>query len=226
MDERAHQKVIHEPCPKCGSKDNLGRYPDGHAYCFGESCDYYEHGNSNSTRFVPQSSTKGLIMGGRYKPLTKRGISLDTCRFFGYQVKTTASGTTIHLAPYFNNDNELIAQQIRKKGHDFSFVGDTSSLGLWGKQCWTSGKYIVITEGQLDTMSVAEINNCKYPVVSIANGVGSACKSISKDLEWLLGNFQEIVLMFDNDPQGKSSARKAAELFPPGRCKMAEVAKL
>ena len=223
MDERAHQKVIHEPCPKCGSKDNLGRYPDGHAYCFGESCDYYEHSDSNSARFVPQPTTKGLIMGGCYKPLTKRGISIDTCRFFGYQVKTTASGTTIHLAPYFNCNKELIAQQIRKKGHDFSFVGDTSSLGLWGKQCWTSGKYIVITEGQLDAMSVAEINNCKYPVVSIANGVGSACKSISKDLEWLLANFQEIVLMFDNDPQGKNSARKAAELFPPGRCKIASL---
>ena len=32
----------HEPCPKCGSKDNLSRYDDGHAYCFG--CDYYENG--------------------------------------------------------------------------------------------------------------------------------------------------------------------------------------
>lgn len=32
--------VGHEPCPKCGSKDNLGRYADGGAFCFG--CGYVE----------------------------------------------------------------------------------------------------------------------------------------------------------------------------------------
>ena len=24
--------IQHEPCPKCGSRDNLARYTDGHAY--------------------------------------------------------------------------------------------------------------------------------------------------------------------------------------------------
>lgn len=32
--------VKHEPCPKCGSRDNLGRYADGSAWCFG--CGYIE----------------------------------------------------------------------------------------------------------------------------------------------------------------------------------------
>ncbi len=30
----------HEPCPKCGSRDNLGRFSDGGAFCFG--CHYVE----------------------------------------------------------------------------------------------------------------------------------------------------------------------------------------
>lgn len=30
----------HEPCPKCKSRDNLARYSDGHAWCFG--CGYKE----------------------------------------------------------------------------------------------------------------------------------------------------------------------------------------
>ena len=34
--------VQHEPCPSCGSKNNLARYDDGHAVCFGMSCDHYE----------------------------------------------------------------------------------------------------------------------------------------------------------------------------------------
>lgn len=31
--------VGHKPCPKCGSKDNVYRYPDGHEFCFGR-CGY------------------------------------------------------------------------------------------------------------------------------------------------------------------------------------------
>ena len=36
--------VSHEPCPECGSRDNLARYSDGHGYCFG--CGYYEKAES------------------------------------------------------------------------------------------------------------------------------------------------------------------------------------
>lgn len=32
--------VNHEACPKCGSRNNLGRYDDGSAWCFG--CHYHE----------------------------------------------------------------------------------------------------------------------------------------------------------------------------------------
>lgn len=32
--------LAHEPCPKCGSKDNLARFDDGHGWCFG--CNHYE----------------------------------------------------------------------------------------------------------------------------------------------------------------------------------------
>ena len=37
----------HEPCTKCGSRDNLARYSDGSCYCFG--CGYTERAN----RYVP-----------------------------------------------------------------------------------------------------------------------------------------------------------------------------
>ena len=40
----------HEPCPKCGSKDNLGRYDDGSAYCFG--CGY----TTGSSHYVPKNN--------------------------------------------------------------------------------------------------------------------------------------------------------------------------
>ena len=41
----------HESCPQCGSKDNLGRYTDGHAWCFG--CGYYE-----PAKWMPSTKTE------------------------------------------------------------------------------------------------------------------------------------------------------------------------
>ena len=37
--------IRHQPCPKCGSRDNLGVYSDGSCYCFG--CGYSKRGTSN-----------------------------------------------------------------------------------------------------------------------------------------------------------------------------------
>ena len=123
------QGVTHEPCPKCGSKDNLGRYPDGHAYCFGDSCSYYEHGNDSAPiQDIPKSN--GVFKQGVYESLSKRGISEETCRFFKYQVNYD-NNKKVHIAPYFDKDNKLIAQQLRTKDKDFPILGETRDLGLW-----------------------------------------------------------------------------------------------
>lgn len=39
MNDGASEYLYHEACPKCGSKDNVGVYNDGHKWCFG--CGYY-----------------------------------------------------------------------------------------------------------------------------------------------------------------------------------------
>ena len=91
------QFVAHEPCPSCGSRDNLARYDDGHAYCFG--CQYYEKGtemrhenaqveitepDGKESVIVPlpqegSAKQKGLLPQGETKALRKRGINEDTC---------------------------------------------------------------------------------------------------------------------------------------------------
>ena len=43
------QFLHHEPCNNCGSRNNLGRYSDGSAWCFG--CGYHER----ATHYVPKS---------------------------------------------------------------------------------------------------------------------------------------------------------------------------
>ena len=41
--------IGHEPCPRCGSRDNLARYSDGGGYCFG--CQY----TIRATHYVPDT---------------------------------------------------------------------------------------------------------------------------------------------------------------------------
>ena len=61
----------HEPCPACGSKDNLARYQSGSAHCFG--CDYHEHNDGSTT-----ISTSILKIPGESKMDIARKISLST----------------------------------------------------------------------------------------------------------------------------------------------------
>ena len=207
-----------EPCPECGSKDNLGRYDDGHGYCFG--CGYYEHGDSSPSTNHKTARSDYTPVKGTAQALGKRGISEETCRKYGYTIGES-EGKRCHIAD-FRREGRTVGQKIRFVNKDFRTYGDCS--GLWGKHLWSTGKKIVITEGEIDALSVAEAQNCKWPVVSIPNGVGSAVKTVAKELEWLLG-FDEIILMFDTDNQGQDAASKVAELLPPGRCKIARTPK-
>jgi twinkle protein len=214
----------HEPCPSCGSKDNLARYDDGHAFCFSIDCDHYEHSNSGST-VIPTNKlqkNRGAFtpIGGEFKELPKRKISESTTRKFGYKIGTY-EGQSAHLASFIT-DGVVVGQKIRLKDKVFRTIGDCSDL--WGKHLWSSGKKICITTGELDALSIAEAQNCQWPVVSIPSGDKSAKKVVAKNLEWLLG-FDETILMFDMDKSGQKAATEVAELFPPGRCKIARLGK-
>ena len=81
---------------------------------------------------------------------------------------------------------------------------------------------IVITEGEIDALSVSKVQNNKYPVVSVPSGATSAKKYIKKELEWL-SKFENIVLMFDNDEAGKSASIECANILPVKKVKIASL---
>ena len=214
--------IGHEPCPSCGSTDNLARYDDGHAFCFSFDCTHYEHGTTgtNNISVVSNNSNMYSSIMGAFESLPARNISEETCKKYSYS-KGEYQGAKCQIASFYQG-GVIVGQKIRLKNKDFRTLGDCS--GLWGKHLWSTGKKIVITEGEIDALSVAESQNCKYPVVSIPNGVSSAKKAIAKDLKWLLG-FEEIILMFDMDTQGQKAATEVAEFFPVGKCKIAKLGK-
>jgi twinkle protein len=93
---------------------------------------------------------------------------------------------------------------------------------LFGQQLFNGGKYVTITEGEVDALSVYQMLGSKYPVVSIKNGVSSALKDIKKSYDWL-DKFESIVLNFDNDEVGREASKKVAELFQPGKVKIVKL---
>ena len=72
----------------------------------------------------------------------------------------------------------------------------------------------------LIVLSISQIQKHRYPICSIPSGVGSAKKFILKELQWL-SKFEEIILCFDNDEVGISTARDCASILPVRKCKIA-----
>ncbi|MBN9346629.1 MAG: toprim domain-containing protein [Devosia sp.] len=211
-----------EPCPECGSRDNLARYSDGHGYCFG--CGYRERGDgSGANPITTKRTSMEDAIDGEFKPLAKRAISEETCRKFGYTVGTKRDGTTVQIAPYYDADGNVVAQKTRDADKNFSVIGSLKTALLFGQNLWPSGgRRVTVIEGEIDTMSVSQVQGNKWPVVGIPNGAQGAKKALARQLEWL-NTFEEIVLMFDMDEPGQEAARECAPLFPAGKAKIASL---
>ncbi|WEM05512.1 DNA primase/helicase [Ralstonia phage BOESR1] len=163
------------------------------------------------------------LITGDYRPLLKRKLTEDACKKYGYQIGEY-KGKVVQIAPYFDSSGVIVAQKIRDADKGFTVVGDSKAIGglLFGSQLWSSGKKIVVTEGEIDAMSVSQAQGLKWPVVSVPNGALGAKKALSKNLEYLNG-FEEVILMFDADEPGRKAAEECAELFAPGKCKIASL---
>lgn len=163
------------------------------------------------------------LLDGEIKALAKRGITEETCRKFGYKVGTYSDGRHVQIAPYQTADGEVVAQKIRFANKDFKFLGETKKAGLFGQHLWRDGgKMIVVTEGEIDALSVSQLQSNKWPVVSIPNGAQGAAKSVAGALEWL-NKFEKVVIMFDGDKPGREAAKEVAAILPPGKAFIATI---
>lgn len=163
-----------------------------------------------------------LIQDGEAKTLGKRKITLETTKRWGYQVGKFKD-RPVQIANYKDNDGNTVAQKIRFPNKDFLFIGDTKAAGLYGQWLWRDGgKRVVVTEGELDALSVSQVIGKTWPVVSVPTGSKGAKKAIQKELEWLC-KFDSVILMFDNDDAGRTAMKECAALFPAGKAKIASL---
>lgn len=219
--------VGHGPCEKCGSSDANAQYDDGHHFCY--SCSAYTPAPGDSEPSTHATGKpSGAMQRGEVCALPARGISEETCRKWGYAVGEVAHPKTkeigkCQIATYRDATGRPVAQKLRWKDKTFQTVGDFKHVGLYGQHLWRDGgKMVVVTEGEIDALTVSQLQSNKWPVVSIPGGAQSGKKHLSKNLEWLLG-FDTVVLLFDDDEPGRDAAQECAVLFPPGRCKVGRI---
>ncbi len=214
-----------QPCPKCRengedtSGDNLINFGEGRgAHCF--ACGYHVHGEGMEKRTPSPDLKRPLI--GKVMGLNHRHIDLRTTALYDYRV-ALVNGVIKEVANYYL-EGKIVAQHIRGPKKSFMWRGNTDNLPLFGQWLWSGkGKRIVVTEGEIDCLSVSLMWQNKWPVVSLPNGIQSGEKYIRLNAEFLSG-YDEIVLCFDNDEAGRAGAEKCAELLPPGKVRIARTA--
>ncbi len=208
----------HESCPDCESSDALGIFSDGHTFCF--KCKKYKKDGEVAPVPARARGERPLVEDGQCTDLKVRGISADTCRKWLYE-KAVRNGKTVQVANYMNEHGQIVAQKLRDSNKKFTIVGNAKAMTLYGQWLWEpKGRMVVVTEGEIDALSVSQIQGNRWPVVSLPNGAHSAVNSIKKSIDWLEG-FDKVVFMFDNDEAGKEAAAECAPLLSPGKAKVA-----
>ena len=207
------------PCPACNSSDAYTTYEDG-SYCY--SCGHsdkrkineMDRSNNNIESVVSNDSKLSEINGFSSHSSSYRNISPCTYEKFGVKAKNSSQ-----YYPYTDDNGNIIAYKERQcKDKKFFIHGNFTDAQLFGQSNFTPGGFkLVITEGELDCMSVSEAFDNKYPVVSIPSATGNS--AILRQRDWIR-SFKEVILWFDNDEPGQKITEQAAKIIGYNKVKV------
>lgn len=207
-----------QPCldPVCGSSDGRQIYEDGTSFCFvcttffkaGEEFEVAEMEEPTQKSYTP-SLTVEKIKELPVRGFADRKIEKSVTGFFRVRVAYDSEGSiSAHYYPY---ESET-AYKVRTLPKKFKWVGN--SKALFGQDLFASGgKRLVITEGEIDAMSVAQASFTKYnriyPVVAMSSSVMTESLLLHRD--WIR-SFAEVVLCLDNDKAGQEATTEAIRI--------------
>lgn len=219
--------LYHIQCENCGSSDANSLFSDGHTYCY--ACENWTPGDGERPERERRQSNGRKPMSydvwnfgdsnGRYSDLTARGISKETCQKAGYWL-AKVDNRMYQVADYRDQNGSIVSQKVRDKDKNFNTTGSHKSDALFLKHLWSGGKKIVVTEGEIDALTVMELQDCKYPVVSLGHGASAAKKTCAANYEYF-DQFEQIILMFDMDYAGRKAVEEAAQVLPAGKVRVA-----
>ena len=223
----------HGPCDKCGSSDAVGIYEDGPATCF--ACGAVHKNPLNEDQKDKETPIfkieKEFVSGPKVsleeiaeyaeRGFKDRQIPKSITSFFGVKAGVDIGGeVSEHYYPY--GVNQTVGYKVRKLPKEFRMVGKLE--GLFGQQLFNGGKRLVITEGELDAMSVAyayqQKHNEIYPVVSLPSAQGM--KVLLEQRDWVR-RFDHVVLMLDNDDAGQKALAEACKIVGVDKVRIAKL---
>ena len=219
--------IRHEPCPDCGSSDALARYDNGErgeaTYCF--SCTTHKKEPNGKAAAADnlkaeKSAVQKDLLKGTYEAIPSRGLTQETCKRLGYSIGSY-NGEPVQIATYYSEAGKPVAQKVRFKNKDFKLLGQGRQLPLFGSHKWSSGDRLIITEGEIDMLSIAQLMQ-KTPCVSLPQGAAGAVRAIKDNWDYVNG-FNKVVLAFDMDDAGRDAAMQVAELLPVGKVQIAHL---
>lgn len=172
---------------------------------------------------VPRGDSKtiraSLITGGKTPAIPERKITERTARLYDYTAGAYKNYQA-QIANYRDENGLTVAQHIRYGEKQFAWLGREKGLKiqLFGQHLGSDGT-LILTEGELDAMSVYEVfhkhrGTTKFTVASIPDGAASAKKSCTDQLRWILG-FKRVVIFMDQDEPGRKAASDLAALVGP-----------
>lgn len=166
-----------QPCPKCGSSDNLHVWSDGHSFCFTPGCGHSVKANGNTGYMFPTSQ--------ELPGIPQRGIGAIACKYY----KVTCSkrdlrygvepnfyyvpSVVVHY-PYFDREMNPLYTKYRANGWtktDPERKIWTDAKGFkpsyFGTNFRPSEDTVILCEGESDSLFVAQTLNFKYTVLGV-----------------------------------------------------------
>ena len=215
-------------CDYCGSSDANHVYDDGHSHCFSCKKTVFPQDKQESKQMsYTQQSTTNLaeLQSLNSFAIASRGISKEVVEFFGVKMGFDSQRRPeSHYYPY-TRDGRTVAYKERKLPKEFRVHGDFKNIELFGQSLFSGGRTLVICEGEVDVLSVAQAfkeykNGTIYPVVGLASA--SDTSAVLRNRDWI-NSFDSVILMLDADDAGKKATDAIAKMIKTGKVRVAKL---
>jgi twinkle protein len=215
--------IKHTDCEPCGSSDANAVYSDGSTYCF--SC--RQSTQSGSQEVTPEETAFSVVQTNlNLEQITNlpvdtfRGISKKVIYDAGVKVEYDQDRNIIsHYYPITVNKKIKAYKKRIVATKDFRAIGKAEVPELFNQVNSGRRKNLVITEGEVDALSILEMltkQKAQFDVVSIVNGAQSARRNVASNLEFV-NKYEKVFLAFDNDENGIEARNEVAHIITPGK---------
>jgi twinkle protein len=212
--------IKHTSCESCGSSDANAVYSDGSAYCF--SCRKNTAAGTQDTE-VEFNVVQSQLTLDEIEQLpidTFRGISKKVLYNAGVKIEyDDKRNITSHYYPITVNKKIKAYKKRIVVTKDFRMIGKAEVPELFNQVNSGKRKNLVITEGEVDCLSILEMltkAKAQFDVVSIVNGAQSARRNIASNLDFV-NKYEKVFIAFDNDEFGIEAAKDVAHIIKPGK---------